>query len=547
MVKFAIVILVGLSCWMRISAQVSSPSSPPVKSASRSAVRPGPVVVENGPSAPQIVTILHRLTGLKMFRLLLRSGDLGTVAKLDNAFNLSGKVHTNVIAGLALDDGQTIAAWLPEAAAETGFPALTATKPASSEVALPPVLNTPGVIDSFSVQDRELSGTPRNVAPADITVISRDGKRLIARYVGLDGVTGLSVLKVSENLLRQTLAVKERAIDIGQRVRLFGPEPATEPEAATSSAIVYVRMGEVEARVATVTRSPSGSFARVRIRSPKLSASNAGSIAVNDAGETIGIVDSVEGSEATILPLESIRSAARRVLERQSSVPRPWVGIRGEPIRALALDQILRGGWQAKRATSLFEEHRGILLTSVVPGSPAAQAALRPGDVILRVNEGEIRNAEDFSWFLGEAGPGSSVRFTIARPDTLNSEAVEVKLSESPDPSFGFGPFKWAPAQWQPSGSLAANGIETVALKPGVASRFGAKGGLLVVYVQPSTAAFNAGLRPEDVIEAVDGEQISSVSGPLKLLTTSGSGQAHSFSIVRNKEKLVLTFVVSPE
>src|SRR5437773_5852794 len=33
---------------------------------------------------------------------------------------------------------------------------------------------------------------------------------------------------------------------------------------------------------------------------------------------------------------------------------------------------------------SLFEQHRGILLTSVAPGSPAAVAALRPGDVILR-------------------------------------------------------------------------------------------------------------------------------------------------------------------
>src|SRR6266487_5849670 len=99
MCKFAIVILIGLSCGLGISAQVSSPPSAPAKPASRSAVHPGPVIVENQPSAAQVVTILHRLTGLKMFRLLLRSGDLGTIAKLDNAFNISGEVHTNVIAG----------------------------------------------------------------------------------------------------------------------------------------------------------------------------------------------------------------------------------------------------------------------------------------------------------------------------------------------------------------------------------------------------------------------------------------------------------------
>src|SRR6185503_1393384 len=66
--------------------------------------------------APQVVTIVHRLNGLKMFRLLLRSQEhLQTIEKLDSAFNLNDDVHTNVIAGLAMDDGETIAAWLPEA------------------------------------------------------------------------------------------------------------------------------------------------------------------------------------------------------------------------------------------------------------------------------------------------------------------------------------------------------------------------------------------------------------------------------------------------
>ena len=42
------------------------------------------------------------------------------IAALDSAFNLMDDVHTNVIAGLAMDDGETIAAWLPEAEVEFG-------------------------------------------------------------------------------------------------------------------------------------------------------------------------------------------------------------------------------------------------------------------------------------------------------------------------------------------------------------------------------------------------------------------------------------------
>ena len=71
--------------------------------------------------APQVVTIVHRLNGLKMFRLLLRSQEqVQAISSLDSTFNLMDDVHTNVIAGLAMDDGETIAAWLPEAEVEFG-------------------------------------------------------------------------------------------------------------------------------------------------------------------------------------------------------------------------------------------------------------------------------------------------------------------------------------------------------------------------------------------------------------------------------------------
>ncbi len=545
MSKFVVLILAGLCSCVQISAQVATPSSAQPRKARTAGVRAGPVIVENRPSAPQVVTILHRLTGFKMFRLLLRSGDVSAIARLDDAFQFNGEVHTNVIAGLALDDCQTIAAWLPEAEAETAPPPPPPPFAPNAPTALMALPSLPSPLSpaAMPTPDQSMTTVLGNVFESpDVTVIARNGKRLTAQYIGLDGATGLSVLKLSEKSLPETINAKEEAIIVGQHLRLFGPAPAAEIEPSTGGT-VYVRMGETEGRVTSVTRAPDGGIARLKIRSTRLSSANIGGIAINDAGETVGIINAVEGSEATILPSALIRSAAKRVLERQSSVPRPWLGVRGEPVGALPLEQILHGGWQPERAMSLFEEHRGILLTSVAPGSPAAVAALRPGDVILRVNDGDVRNADDFSWFLEEAGSGSSLRFTVARPGRLAPEAVMVKLSESPDPLFGLRMPEGRAARMVEPGSLIAHGIETVALKPGVASRFGANGGLLVVYVRPSAAAFNAGLRPGDVIEAIDGQQISSPTEPIKLSTIPGA--SYSFSVVRNKEKLVLTIVTS--
>ena len=174
-------------------------------------------------------------------------------------------------------------------------------------------------------------------------------------------------------------------------------------------------MGETEGTVVGLARSPSGAIARVKIRSTKLSAANIGGIAVNDAGETIGIVDAVEDSEASVVPSAMVRTAAKRVLDRQASVPRPWLGVWGEPVGTLELDQIVLKGWEREGARWLAEARRGIMLTSVAPGSPAAVAALRPGDVILRVNQEDIRSADDFSWSLQEVEPGRSVNFMVAR------------------------------------------------------------------------------------------------------------------------------------
>ena len=550
----------------------ASPSAPAAPAPRRATTRTRnvPVIIDAPATAPQVVTILHRLNGLKVFRLLRRSSEeIGAITRLDEAFRIKDDVHTSVIAGLAMDDGQTIAAWLPEADAEMG-PAIAPATPFAPEAPLPPG-GAPAALGAAPVgaTTSNFLGDFGNLFDRpDITVVGRDGRRLVARYIGLDGVTGLSVLKLAEKGALSTLTMNDQLVAIGQRLRLYGPEPVAHPE-SRSPGTIYVRIGETDGRVVSVSRSPSGAMARIRIKSAMLSPANIGGIAINDAGETVGIIDTVEGNEATLLTNALVRSAAKRVTDRQASVPRPWLGIRGESVGALPFEQILRIGWQAERARSLVEEHRGILLTSVAPGSPAAGAALRPGDVILRVNDGDVKNADEFSWSLEEAGAGDSVHFTVARPGKLANEAVEVKLSEAPVAFFGWteepatveenvdktvrpqlyvGPFSERAsllpgvaraASGSVSAALMSQGIETIALTNRVALRFGATGGLLVVYVEPTMAAFKAGLRSGDVIEAIDGNKVSL---SFSKLSPAPRG-AYSFNVVRNKEKLTVKVV----
>jgi hypothetical protein len=68
--------------------------------------------------APQVVTVVHRLTGVKLLRLLQRqSGETFSIENIDPQ-TLMTDAHASILAGWALDDGKTIAARLPQAFAE---------------------------------------------------------------------------------------------------------------------------------------------------------------------------------------------------------------------------------------------------------------------------------------------------------------------------------------------------------------------------------------------------------------------------------------------
>jgi S1-C subfamily serine protease len=503
-----------------------------------------PGAAENRTVAPQVVTVLHRLNGLKVFRLLLLSGqDIEAIANLDQTFRLMDDVHTNVTAGVALEDGQTIAAWLPEADVELPVPFQPSEIPtwALAAPGIPsPKLTAPRnptqtVRDEFEFRSH-LFGSP------DLTVIDSEGKKMVAQFVGVDGSTGLSILKLSRKMPAPPPPLKEGdVIVVGEGVRLLGPEPVP-PSRRFGFSNLYVRIGEASGTISTVKQAPSGDVARLKVRTPRLlSSANVGAVAVNETGETVGIINAIEGSEASILPAALIRRAAKRVLAQQASVPRPWLGVKGDPIALVQLSQLQQQGWEMMRASNLAQAQRGILLTSIMPDSPAASAALKPGDVILKVNDEDIQTADDFSWLLDEAGSSSSVEFTVARPERKAEELVRVVLSASPRrPPAPPRPAATTKTRW-----LVAQGIETIALRPVVAARFGSSPGLLVVYVEPASPAFEAGLQPGDVIETIDGR--SALANGRPAVASTQAPDLSTFEIVRKKQKLVIAVAKSAQ
>jgi S1-C subfamily serine protease len=516
-----------------------------------------PVYVVQSPAAPQVVTVVHRLNGLKVLSLLHRGGQSPMV--VGDEFVSTRDMLTSVTAGFVLGDGKSVMARLPQAEAEveanflwTPLPPLPAPLPRNATPAAPA---TPAAA-TFGYQ-----------MPPELQVIQRDGRTRAARYIGFDAGTGLSLIQI-EGLNAAPLrdAAEERLV-AGQRVRLLAPQQlnattsGNTPVAAPGK--VYLAVGEIEGKITELKRSSNGRLAHLTVEAPRLTSAFAGGIALNETGETIGIIETSDEAIARVMPMALVRRAAERVLARRGNVPQPWLGVRGQAVAATPLAQLTARGWNREEAASLQAKRFGILLTEVAPNTPAALANLRSGDVIVKLNEAEVKGVEDFSFMLNEVGSGATVNFTVLRgeqqpptpalapsasvPPARRFElfqplVVRVKLSESLNPA------RWI---WEAenrsraaSDPLAAAGIETIPLSPKAAARLGASGGgLLVLFVGQETAAARAGLRVFDVIEALDG-QTASPSNVAAFFNTNDAAPK-TISVIRNHQKFSFSFSFS--
>jgi S1-C subfamily serine protease len=537
---------------VRAQVQTPKPPQPP----------PDTLLVESARGqAPQVVTIVHRLTGIKALALLRRSGEM--VVTVDDDLVTATNAVTSITAGFALGDGQSIVARLPQAEAE-----LEAQSPSMSW-SYSTTTPAPRALANQSIVAQRPGQTP-SAQPAELVIVESNGKQFTAGYVGLDGGTGLSLLRVNGLKTMLSRDASEEQLRVGQAIRLFAPVRVARGQ-NTAPGTVSLRVGEIEGKITEIKRTSTGKIAYLTVGARELSPEIVGGIALNEAGETIGIVETSETGKARLIPSAAVRRAAARVLARKSSVPRPWLGVRGEAVTTLPLEKFSARGWTEMEAAKLKETYQGIILTSVAPGTPAARADLRPGDVIVRVNNFEVKSPEDFSFFLNEAGSGATVNFTFFRgqtPSTLYTPAlppmtvstppppppmspevftqlkpleVSVKMGEALNPvnamklaeAYGKGLPELDPLP------LIARGLETVTLSQKAATHLGARGGLLVVFVDPESAAARAGLRAFDVIEVVDGKPLSQKSW--LAAAPKGNPQRLQLGVVRDRQKLEIT------
>ncbi|MDO4725266.1 MAG: trypsin-like peptidase domain-containing protein [Comamonadaceae bacterium] len=245
-----------------------------------------------------------------------------------------------------------------------------------------------------------------------ISVTLHDGREFSAKVIGSDPDSDLAVLKIQASGLPAIGMGDAKTMAIGDTVLAIG-NPFGVGQTVTSGIISALGRNHLGLNI----------FENFIQTDAAINPGNSGGALVNTAGELVGIntmIFSKSGGNMGIgfaIPADSAQFVLGSVL-RHGRVVRGWLGLASEPLTPELA--------QATGARSAS----GVIVTGVLQHSPAAQAGIRPGDVITAVGDQPVHDVPQLLASVAMLKPQVPTHLTVERGG--QSQRISVTPSERP-------------------------------------------------------------------------------------------------------------------
>ena len=251
-----------------------------------------------------------------------------------------------------------------------------------------------------------------------VQVLLANGKTVNAKVVGKDSTTDLAVLSIDAKYVTQTAQFGDsKHLEAGQTVIAVG-SPLGSEYAST------VTQGIISAPARTISTS-SGNQQTVIQTDAAINPGNSGGALVNSAGQVIGINSmklaqssdgtSVEGMGFAI-PSNEVVTIVNELVKK-GKITRPQLGV-----RVIALQGIPEGYRSRLKIKSNLKN--GIYIAFVSRNGSAANAGIKSGDVITKVDGKKVDDVASLHSILYSHKVGDTVNVTVNR----NGKDADMKV-----------------------------------------------------------------------------------------------------------------------
>jgi serine protease Do len=238
-----------------------------------------------------------------------------------------------------------------------------------------------------------------------------NGQRLTGRVLGGDPSIDIAVVDVEGTDLPSAALGNSDALQVGQTAIAIG-NPLSLERTVTRGIVSGVNRSQDQIGLDELIQTDAA-----------INPGNSGGPLLDSRGRVVGINTAIlrgaggVGAEGLgfAVPINLASDVARQVLQT-GRVRRAFIGIQyGDVTPEMA------------REFDLPVE-RGIIISYVQPGSPAAAAGIRRGDIYTRMNDTPIGSVGDLRRAIRERAPGDQVTLSGVRPD--GPFTVRLRLSE---------------------------------------------------------------------------------------------------------------------
>ena len=307
-----------------------------------------------------------------------------------------------------------------------------------------------------------------------------------ARLLGKDERTDLALVKITKAVNHLPVAKwgSSENLDVGDWVIAIGNPFGLEQT---------VTAGIVSAKGRVIGAGPYDRFIQT---DASINPGNSGGPLIDVQGEVVGVntaIFSQSGRNIGIgfaIPVDLARKVVDQ-LRKNGRVVRGWLGIRVQEATAQAAPPgVPRGAGAVAQVTEVAES------------SPASEAGIKPGDVIVEFNGKPLPKAHDLPSLVADTAPGQKVTLKLQR-DKLE-RTVAVRVSELPDER---------EALTQADGKEPEIGLRVQKVTPELSRRqgLGTTKGVIVAEVQQGSPADQAGVEVGDIIREVNQRPVNSV------------------------------------